>query len=188
MAFFDELKQKVMSGSKQVADKAKEVADTTKLKGQIAAEKGKIKEAYSKLGELYYAAHKEETPEAEEMAEQFAAITTSLEAIDLYENEIEKIKEAAAEAAAAREAQKQEAAAKLEEAKTEAAEAMQDLAEDAAESVKEWVEETAEKAEEVVDAVEETTERIRKEKYCAHCGAKVSEDASFCSSCGNPLA
>ncbi len=91
MAFFDDLKQKVLIGSKQVADKAKEMADITKLRGQIASEKGKMKEAYSILGQLYYAAHKED-PETEDFAAQVAVIDASTKAIAVFEEEIERIK------------------------------------------------------------------------------------------------
>ncbi len=91
MAFLDDLKQKVLVGSKQVADKAKEMAEITKFKSQIAAEKNKMKEAYSILGQLYYEAHKDD-PENDDFAAQVAVITTSSKAIAVFEEEIERIK------------------------------------------------------------------------------------------------
>lgn len=157
MAFFDELKQKVMVGSKQVADKAKEMADITKLKGQIASEKSKMKEAYAILGQLYYEAHKED-PESEDFAAQVAVITKSTEAIALFEEEIERIK-----------------------AEPEVAEPV------AEETAAEEIEVSKEIAEESAAPVEEKEETPVQKKFCSNCGASVNTDASFCSSCGTPI-
>lgn len=161
MAFLDDLKQKVLVGSKQVADKAKEMADITKLRGQIASEKGKIKEAYSILGQLYYEAHKDD-PETEDFAAQVAVITTSTKAIATFEEEIERIK-----------AEPEGVVLVPEEVSKEIPE--EEASEDALAEA------------EVIEPVEVKEETQTGKKFCAHCGASVTKDASFCSSCGTPI-
>lgn len=157
MAFFDDLKQKVLVGSKQVADKAKEMADITKLKSQIASEKSKMKEAYSILGQMYYEAHKDD-PENDDFAAQVAVITTSAKAITVFEEEIERIK------------------------------AEPDVVVLVPEEVtKEVTPEEASEEAEVIEPVEVKEETKTEKKFCAHCGASVTQDASFCSSCGTPI-
>lgn len=161
MAFFEDLKQKVLVGSKQVADKAKEMADITKLKGQIVSEKSKIKEAYAVLGQLYYEAHKDD-PESEDFAAQVAVITKSTEAIALFEEEIERIKtEDATEEPAAEEVSTEEVSEASDEVSAEETEA--------------------------AVPVEEKKETIAEKKICSNCGESVNTDASFCSSCGTPI-
>lgn len=160
MAFFDDLKQKVMSGSKQVADKAKEMADITKLRGQIASEKSKIKEAYAVLGELYYNSHSQD-PESEDFAAQVAVISTSKEAIAAFEEEIERIKAESATAA--------EPASVSEE------------------GVEKNVVETETVENEAAAEEEKAEEKAPEKKFCSNCGASVSTDASFCSTCGTPI-
>lgn len=160
MAFLDDLKKKVMEGSKQVSDKAKEMADTAKLKSQIASEKNKIKTAYAVLGELYYNAHKDDA-ENEEFAAQTEIVTAALAAIEGLEAEIEAIKAAAA---------------------APAEETVEDLIEEAKEVEAEIEEAIGKSLDEAEAVVEAPTAKV-----CPICGAEVSADAAFCSKCGCPM-
>lgn len=157
MAFFDDLKQKVLVGSKQVADKAKEMAEITKFRSQIVAEKNKMKEAYSVLGQLYYEAHKDD-PENDDFAAQVAVITKATEAIAIFEEEIERIKTEPDVVVLIPEEESQEETA--EEVNKEAVE---------------------------TEDVEVKEEIKAEKKFCSQCGASVAQDASFCSSCGTPI-
>ena len=71
MSFWNDLGEKVQSGSKivaekaktggkAVADKAKELSQIASLKAQIASEENVINKNYKELGKAYYEAHKDE--------------------------------------------------------------------------------------------------------------------------------
>ena len=59
MAFFDTLKQNLMTASQVTMDKAKNTAEILKLKDQIRQDKREIRSATYKIGEIYRELHSE---------------------------------------------------------------------------------------------------------------------------------
>lgn len=66
MAFFDTLKQNLMTASQVTMDKAKNTAEILKLKDQIRQDKRAIRSATYKIGEIYRELHSEDYEEAYE--------------------------------------------------------------------------------------------------------------------------
>ncbi len=66
MAFFDTLKQNLMTASQVTIDKAKNTAEILKLKDQIRQDKREIRSATYKIGEIYRELHSEDYEEAYE--------------------------------------------------------------------------------------------------------------------------
>ena len=66
MAFFDTLKQNLMTASQVTMDKAKNTAEILKLKDQIRQDKREIRSATYKIGEIYRELHSENYEEAYE--------------------------------------------------------------------------------------------------------------------------
>lgn len=66
MAFFDTLKQNLMTASQVTMDKAKNTAEILKLKDQIRQDKREIRSATLKIGEIYRELHSEDYEEAYE--------------------------------------------------------------------------------------------------------------------------
>lgn len=66
MAFFDTLKQNLMTASQVTMDKAKNTAEILKLKDQIRQDKREIRSATYKIGEIYRELHSEDYEEAYE--------------------------------------------------------------------------------------------------------------------------
>lgn len=66
MAFFDNMKDTLMTAGRDVTQKAKEVSGVAKLKLDIKAKEEELNKAYIVLGKKYYDMHKEaELPEQE---------------------------------------------------------------------------------------------------------------------------
>ena len=70
MAFFDTLKQNLMTASQVTMDKSKNTAEILKLKDQIRQDKREIRSATYKIGEIYRELHSENHEEAFECLEQ----------------------------------------------------------------------------------------------------------------------
>lgn len=66
MAFFDTLKQNLVTASQVTMDKAKNTAEILKLKDQIRQDKREIRSATYKIGEIYRELHSEDYEEAYE--------------------------------------------------------------------------------------------------------------------------
>lgn len=66
MAFFNTLKQNLMTASQVTMDKAKNTAEILKLKDQIRQDKREIRSATYKIGEIYRELHSEDYEEAYE--------------------------------------------------------------------------------------------------------------------------
>ena len=66
MAFFDTLKQNLMTASQVTMDTAKNTAEILKLKDQIRQDKQEIRSATYKIGEIYRELHSENYEEAYE--------------------------------------------------------------------------------------------------------------------------
>ena len=66
MAFFDTLKQNLMTASQVTMDTAKNTAEILKLKDQIRQDKREIRSATYKIGEIYRELHSEDYEEAYE--------------------------------------------------------------------------------------------------------------------------
>ena len=66
MAFFDTLKQNLMTASQVTMDKAKNTAEILKLKDQIRQDKRENRSATYKIGEIYRELHSEDYEEAYE--------------------------------------------------------------------------------------------------------------------------
>ena len=66
MAFFDTLKQNLMTASQVTMDKSKNTAEILKLKDQIRQDKREIRSATYKIWELYRELHSENHEEAYE--------------------------------------------------------------------------------------------------------------------------
>lgn len=91
MAFFDTLKQNLMTASQVTMDKAKNTAEILKLKDQIRQDKREIRSATYKIGEIYRELHSENYEEAYE--DCFHRIERLEQAIDWKENALKNLKQ-----------------------------------------------------------------------------------------------
>ena len=91
MAFFDTLKQNLMTASQVTMDKAKNTADILKLKDQIRQDKREIRSATYKIGEIYRELHSENYEEAYE--DCFHRIERLEQAIDWKEDALKNLKQ-----------------------------------------------------------------------------------------------
>lgn len=89
MGFFDELGESISEVAKDVGDKAIEVGTNAKLYANIKAEELKIQEQYYKLGKRYYSLY-QETGDPE-LLDYIDAISTSMDRIAKYKEEIEEL-------------------------------------------------------------------------------------------------
>lgn len=91
MAFFDTLKQNLMTASQVTMDKAKNTAEILKLKDQIRQDKREIRSATYKIGEIYRELHSEDYEEAYE--DCFHRIERLEQAIDWKEDALKNLKQ-----------------------------------------------------------------------------------------------
>ena len=91
MAFFDTLKQNLMTASQVTMDKAKNTAEILKLKDQIRQDKREIRSATYKIGEIYRELHSENYEEAYE--DCFHRIERLEQAIDWNEDALKNLKQ-----------------------------------------------------------------------------------------------
>ena len=91
MAFFDTLKQNLMTASQVTMDKAKNTAEILKLKDQIRQDKREIRSATYKIGEIYRELHSENYEEAYE--DCFHRIERLEQAIDCKEDALKNLKQ-----------------------------------------------------------------------------------------------
>ena len=91
MAFFDTLKQNLMTASQVTMDKAKNTAEILKLKDQIRQDKREIRSATYKIGEIYRELHSEDYEEAyEDCFQRFECLE---QAIEWKEDALKNLKE-----------------------------------------------------------------------------------------------
>lgn len=91
MAFFDTLKQNLMTASQVTMDKAKNTAEILKLKDQIRQDKREIRSATYKIGEIYRELHSEDYEEAYE--DCFHRIERLEQAIEWKEDALKNLKQ-----------------------------------------------------------------------------------------------
>ena len=91
MAFFETLKQNLMTASQVTMDKAKNTAEILKLKDQIRQDKREIRSATYKIGEIYRELHSENYEEAYE--DCFHRIERLEQAIDWKEDALKNLKQ-----------------------------------------------------------------------------------------------
>ena len=91
MAFFDTLKQNLMTASQVTMDKAKNTAELLKLKDQIRQDKREIRSATYKIGEIYRELHFENYEEAYE--DCFQRIERLEQAIEWKEDALKNLKQ-----------------------------------------------------------------------------------------------
>lgn len=91
MAFFDTLKQNLMTASQVTMDKSKNTAEILKLKDQIRQDKREIRSATYKIGEIYRELHSENHEEAYE--DCFHRIERLEQAIDWKEDALKNLKQ-----------------------------------------------------------------------------------------------
>ena len=91
MAFFDTLKQNLMTASQVTMDKAKNTAEILKLKDQIRQDKREIRSATYKIGEIYRELHFENNEEAYE--DSFQRIERLEQAIKWKEDALKNLKQ-----------------------------------------------------------------------------------------------
>ena len=91
MAFFDTLKQNLMTASQITMDKAKNTAEILKLKDQIRQDKQEIRSATYKIGEIYRELHSEDYEEAYE--DCFQRIERLEQAIEWKEDALKNLKQ-----------------------------------------------------------------------------------------------
>lgn len=91
MAFFDTLKQNLMTASQVTMDKAKNTAEILKLKDQIRQDKREIRSATYKIGEIYRELHFENHEEAYE--DCFQRIERLEQAIEWKEDALKNLKQ-----------------------------------------------------------------------------------------------
>ena len=89
MAFFDTLKQNLMTASQVTMDKSKNTAKILKLKDQIRQDKREIRSATYKIGEIYRELHSEDYEEAYE--DCFQKIERLEQAIDWKEDALKDL-------------------------------------------------------------------------------------------------
>lgn len=89
MAFFDTLKQNLMTASQVTMDKSKNTAEILKLKDQIRQDKLEIRSATYKIGEIYRGLHSEDYEEAYE--DYFQRIERLEQAIDWKEDALKNL-------------------------------------------------------------------------------------------------
>ena len=89
MAFFDTLKQNLMTTGQTTVDKAKTTAEILKLKDQIRQDKREIRSATYKIGEIYRELHSEDYEEAYE--DCFQKIERLEQAIDWKEDALKNL-------------------------------------------------------------------------------------------------
>lgn len=90
MAFFDTLKQNLMTASQVTMDTAKNTAEILKLKDQIRQDKREIRSATYKIGEIYRELHSEDYEEAYE--DCFQRIERLEQAIEWKEDALKNLK------------------------------------------------------------------------------------------------
>ena len=91
MAFFDTLKQNLMTASQVTMDKSKNTAEILKLKDQIRQDKREIRSATYKIGEIYRELHSKNYEEAYE--DCFHRIERLEQAIDWKEDALKNLKQ-----------------------------------------------------------------------------------------------
>ena len=91
MAFFDTLKQNLMTASQITMDKAKNTAEILKLKDQIRQDKREIRSATYKIGEIYRELHSENYEEAYE--DCFQKIESLKQAISWKEDALKDLEQ-----------------------------------------------------------------------------------------------
>lgn len=91
MAFFDTLKQNLMTARQVTMDKAKNTAEILKLKDQIRQDKREIRSATYKIGEIYRELHFENYEEAYE--DCFHRIERLEQAIEWKEDALKNLKQ-----------------------------------------------------------------------------------------------
>lgn len=91
MAFFDTLKQNLMTASQVTMDKAKNTAEILKLKDQIRQDKREIRSATYKIGKIYRELHFENYEEAYE--DCFQRIERLEQAIEWKEDALKNLKQ-----------------------------------------------------------------------------------------------
>ena len=89
MAFFDTLKQNLMTTGQTTVDKAKTNVEILKLKDQIRQDKREIRSATYKIGEIYRELHSEDYEEAYE--DCFQKIERLEQAIDWKEDALKDL-------------------------------------------------------------------------------------------------
>ena len=89
MAFFDTLKQNIMTTGQTTVDKAKTTFEILKLKDQIRQDKREIRSATYKIGEIYRELHSEDYEEAYE--DCFQNIVRLEQAIDWKEDALKDL-------------------------------------------------------------------------------------------------
>ena len=87
MAFFDTLKQNLMTASQVTMDKAKNTAEILKLKDQIRQDKREIRSATYKIGEIYRELHSEDYEDC------FQRIECLEQAIEWKEDALKNLKQ-----------------------------------------------------------------------------------------------
>ena len=91
MAFFDTLKQNLMTASQITMDKAKNTAEILKLKDQIRQDKREIRSTTFKIGEIYRELHSEDYEEAYE--DCFQRIARLEQAIEWKEDAVKNLEQ-----------------------------------------------------------------------------------------------
>lgn len=89
MAFFDTLKQNLMTTGQTTVDKVKTTVEILKLKDQIRQDKREIRSATYKIGEIYRELHSEDYEEAYE--DCFQKIERLEQAIDWKEDALKDL-------------------------------------------------------------------------------------------------
>ncbi len=89
MAFFDTLKQNLMTTGQTTVDKAKTTVENLKIKDQIRQDKREIRSATYKIGEIYRELHSEDYEEAYE--DCFQKIERLEQAIDWKEDALKDL-------------------------------------------------------------------------------------------------
>ena len=90
MAFFEALGKKITETSQEVVQKTKETAEILKINATLTDEESQLKKYYNELGQAFYEANRESCPE--EYTALFTSIKNTLARIEIYNDQINKIK------------------------------------------------------------------------------------------------
>jgi len=154
MAFFKDLGKKISEGVQDASEKASELVEVNKLNFSISKEKGSIEEIYQKIGEKVFAMYRAGEIVPGSLTDEFNTINTHLQTIAAYEAKISEIKG--------------EPVAQSQAAPTPVSSPTPAAAAPAPEPA----------------AASAGPADAGAARFCANCGAKLTDGSAFCGECG----
>lgn len=199
--FFSKVKKGFSKGTATINIKSSTMIETNKLKGEISSLKKEKLEIFKTIGETYYNMKKEEQVNIEEIDTILTKAFEIDETISEKENAIKEAIEKEEEALKAlKESESEDESKELtcscgaiitadtkfctKCGKKIEHEPIETEVQEAQEVVQEVTEEVAE---EVAEEIQEISEPVEATIITCECGAKLSNDAVFCTNCGKKV-